>query len=266
MGRTFASWLLAAAAFATCTAGRAHEFWMQPQRFQMDPGVAVPLSLLVGHGAERQRSLLPARRILRFSAVPDGGEAIDLRPALGSRVLALPQPGSYVLALETDTRAQSHLSAARFNAHLRAEGLAPALAERERRKAMTAEGAERYGRCAKVLVQAGQGGGAAAFTQPVGLALEIVPEVNPYVSPQAVLPVRVLYRGKPLAGATIRLTNLDDDAKAAEVRLSDASGRAAFTPPGRGRWMLHVAWTRVLPPGAETDFETLFSSLSFGFE
>jgi uncharacterized GH25 family protein len=257
---------LACAALATCTAAEAHEFWLQPQHFQPEPGAPVSLSLLAGHGAERQPSALPRRRILRFAAVPDSGPAIDLRPALGPRIVALAQPGSYVLALETDTRAQSHLPAARFNRHLRVEGLQPALAERERRKAQAAEGSERYGRCAKALMQVGQGGSGEAFTRTVGQVLEIVPEANPYARPQpAQLPLRVLYRGQPLAGATIRLTNLDDDAHFAEVRLSDAAGRAAFALPGQGRWMFHVAWTRVLPPGSETDFETHFSSLSFGF-
>jgi hypothetical protein len=34
--------------------------------------------------------------------------------------------------------------------------------------------------------------------------------------------------------------------------------------PGRGAWRLAVVWTKVLPATAETDFETVFSSLTFG--
>ena len=34
--------------------------------------------------------------------------------------------------------------------------------------------------------------------------------------------------------------------------------------PGAGDWRLAVVWTKVLPETAETDFETVFSSLTFG--
>jgi uncharacterized GH25 family protein len=248
---------------------QAHEFWLQAQQFRSAAGETVELDLLVGHGEQRQRSPLAARRITRFAAVGPAGKTIDLRGTLqaggarldGGRTLAA---GSHVFLLETDTRAQSHLPADRFNDHLHIEGLTPALAERERRGQSMAEGSERYGRCAKAIVRVGQGGSGSA-TRAMGLALEIVPIVDPYMQP-GVLPVQVLYRGKPLAGATIKFTDLARDEEPREVRRSDAQGRAAFTMPKSGRWLLNVAWSRVLPPGSETDFETIFSSLSFGLD
>jgi uncharacterized GH25 family protein len=96
--------------------------------------------------------------------------------------------------------------------------------------------------------------------------LEIVPEVSPYTQPRpASLPVRVMYEGRPLAGALIKLTNLAHDAAPLETHLTDQVGRATFTMPGTGTWLLNVIWTKVLPSSRETDFETVFSSLSFGF-
>jgi hypothetical protein len=35
--------------------------------------------------------------------------------------------------------------------------------------------------------------------------------------------------------------------------------------PSRGTWLLNVIWTKGLPTSRETDFETVFASLSFGF-
>jgi uncharacterized GH25 family protein len=248
----------------------AHEFWLQAQQFRPAAGETVELDLLVGHGEQRQRSPLAARRITRFAAVGPDGKAVDQRGMLqagsarlgGAKVLAA--AGSHVLWLETDTRAQSHLPADRFNDHLHIEGLTPALAERERRGQSLAEGSERYGRCAKAIIRVGQGGSGSA-TRAMGLALEIVPMVDPYTQPD-MLPVQVLYRGKPLAGATIKFTDLARDEEPREVRRSDAQGRAAFAMPKSGRWLLHVAWSRVLRRGSETDFETIFSSLSFGLD
>jgi hypothetical protein len=63
----------------------------------------------------------------------------------------------------------------------------------------------------------------------------------------------------------VKLTNLNDDASPLEVRLTDHEGRASFTMPSTGSWLLNVIWTKPLPSSEETDFETVFSSLSFGF-
>ena len=103
-------------------------------------------------------------------------------------------------------------------------------------------------------------------TDPVGLPLEIVPEVNPYRTPQpANFPVRVFYEGHPLSGALVKLTDLRQDASPYEAHLTDSRGHATFEMPSAGSWLLNVIWTKPLSATDETDFETVFSSLSFGF-
>src|SRR5882757_11335136 len=57
----------------------AHDFWLQPDSYRIEPDVAVPLTLQVGHGPFRQRSPLPVRRITRFEAITPQGSAVDLR-------------------------------------------------------------------------------------------------------------------------------------------------------------------------------------------
>lgn len=42
-----------------------------------------------------------------------------------------------------------------------------------------------------------------------------------------------------------------------------SDGRADFAMPTQGRWLLNVIWTKPLPASSETDYETVFSSLSF---
>jgi uncharacterized GH25 family protein len=133
---------------------------------------------------------------------------------------------------------------------------------------MDADGSENYSRRAKSIVQVGAlgVGSPAQVTRPLGLPLEIVPEENPYSEPRpAVLSVRVIYEGQPLAGALVKLTNLEHDTSPFEMHLSDRAGRAVFTMPRGGSWLLNVIWTKPLPSSRETDFETIFASLSFGF-
>jgi hypothetical protein len=187
----------------------AHDFWVQPAEYWLRPEVASSMTLQVGHGAFRQRSPLPSSRITRFEAIASDGTAIDLRGTLhvgGSAddgTLKFSKPGTYVLVLETDSRAQSHLPAIRFNDYLKVEGLTPALEQRARTHRM--------------------------------------------------------------AGALVKLTNLEHDAAPLEVHLTDNMGRASFTMPKDGTWLLNVIWTKALPSSRDTDFETIFSSLSLGF-
>jgi uncharacterized GH25 family protein len=256
------------------SSGVAHDFWVQPNEYWLRPQAVMPLTLQVGHGPFRQRSPIPLNRITRFEAIAPNGTVIDLR---GSLHLAgntedgdfrFLNPGTYVLMLETDDRAQSHLPAIRFNDYVRSEGLTPALELRKRMHRMDADGSENYSRLAKSIVQVGtpDAGSQAQVTKPLGLPLEIVLERSPYSEPPlANLPVRVIYQGRPLVGALVKLTNLEHDAAPVEMQLTDRAGRVSFTMPHDGTWLLNVIWTTPQPPSRETDFETIFSSLSFGF-
>jgi uncharacterized GH25 family protein len=271
-----AFWYLAASiALAGPLSCAAHDFWIQPDAFQIAANTTVPFTLQVGHGSARQRSPIGTRRIVRINAIAPDGSVQELRDQMhlgapdSDGSATLPTPGTYVLALVTDDRAQSHLPALRFNDYLVAEGLAPALAQRERTRRMQANGSESYGRRAKAIVQVGEHCtevGTPA-TAAIGLTLEIVPEINPCTLAKGdTLPVQVLYEGQPLAGALLKLTNLADDAKPVDTRRTDSGGHAAVTIPSTGAWLLNVVWTKPLPDGSETDFQTIFSSLSFAID
>lgn len=253
--------LSAVAALFFGPAALAHDFWLQPETFNVVAERAVPVTLQVGHGSERQRSKLPLRRIVRFFAVaPDGGQT-DLKGALtlgapdADGALTFSAPGAHLVVLETDHGGRSVLSPARFRAYVAEEGLTPALST----PGDTRERAERYARNAKLLMQAGEGDGAIAL-RPVGLSLEIVPEALPKSGEP--LPIRVIYRGEPLAGALVKLTDLDQDAKALAEQRTDVQGRTSFSLPSSGQFLLNVVWTRPLE-GEDVDFETVFSSLTF---
>jgi uncharacterized GH25 family protein len=259
--------------FESAVPADAHDFWVQPSTYRIAPDATVPITLQVGHGPFRQRSPLQLGRITRFEAVTPGGTAVDLRSNLHlggpaeDGELQFREPGTYLVVLETDNRAQSHLPAIRFNDYLRAEGLTAALEQRERAHRMEADGSENYSRRAKAIVQVGpqSAGSQSQVTRALGLPLEIVPDVSPYAVPKpSVFPVHVLLEGRPLAGALVKLTNLEHDAEPVETHLTDKYGRTSFAMPDGGKWLLTVIWSQPLPSTQEMDFETIFSSLSFG--
>ena len=258
---------------AVASGASAHDFWLQPARWQAGPNQPIAITVQVGHGPNRQRSPISASRVVRFEAIGPDGRHIDLRRSLhvggasDDAVVAFARPGTYSIVLETDNRAESHLPAIRFNDYLKAEGLTPAIQLRSSTGRTDADGAENYSRHARTIVQVGPGGGRgqSQVVRPAGLALEIVPEVDPLAEgrPNA-LPVRVFYMGKPLDGALVKLNDIDHDAQPVEMRRTDKQGRAMFAMPGRGSWQFNVIWTRPQPRTALTDFDTSFSSLAFG--
>jgi uncharacterized GH25 family protein len=74
-----------------------------------------------------------------------------------------------------------------------------------------------------------------------------------------------MFEGQPLAGALVKFTRLENDAEPVATQVTDDAGRARFAMPTEGSWLVNVIWTKVLTASSETDFETTFSSLTFGF-
>ncbi len=250
----------------------AHDFWLQPSQFWVSPGAAVPMTFLVGHGGVRQRTNIGSDRFNVFRTTGPGG-VTDRKGSLSNSKkgaeasLSFAAPGTYVAYFSTSS-ILSELPSLRFNDYAAAEGLTLVTRHRAAQGKTDAPGREFYSRRGKALLQVGLPGKAAQpqVTAPVGLSLEIVPLVNPYQpGPASSLPVQVLYQGRPLAGALVKLNDLNADERPVEVRRTDTNGRADFQIKRSGLWQLNVVWSQPLVNNRSADFLTTFSSLSFGF-
>lgn len=253
--------VVALAAALVAAPALAHDFWLQPDTFRPAAGASTPIAVMVGDGPERERSRVPSRRVVRFADVGPGGTQAPIAPGPEPAV-TLSATGAHVLVLETDQGGRSHQEGPAFAAWLVEAGLTPAIAARAKAGKADAPGSEAYGRRAKAIVQVGDGPQDAA-TRSVGLTLEITPTLSPKaVTAGGRLPARVDWEGRPLAGALVKLTDLASNA-VVEERKTDAKGAVAFRIPAAGLWRLSVVWTKPLPETAETDFDTVFSSLTF---
>ena len=264
--------MAATAAIAMAIPAAAHDFWLQPRGYRFAAPAAVPFSILVGHGAARQPWAVDSDRVLIFRSYgPDGvrdhrGDIAQQEHG-GAGVLRLAKPGSYVAVFQSSP-AESDLPALRFNDYLAEEGLTPAIEARKAAGTTGRDGRELYSRRAKTLIRVGDAPPATRsyVTRKLGLLLELVPEKDPYaLAPGEALPVRVFYRNQPLAGALVKLTNLEFDAKPLSVQRSDAQGRVSFAVPRTGSWLVNVIWTAPVKGNPRADFVTTFSSLSFGY-
>lgn len=247
----------------------AHDFWVQPRVFSAAVEAIVPVTIEVGHGAARQRWSVPPDRVASFVTVgPDGTRdrraALHLDAPTSDADLRFAKPGTYLIALTT-TRATSVLPGIRFTDYAKTEGLTPLLVARAKAGTSNTPGRETYSRRAKAIVRIGGVASPAVVTRPLGMTLEIVPDRDPNdLGPNEPLPVRVLYEGRPLGGAFVKLTNLDFDARPVRTATTDAAGRASVAIPFAGLWQMNVIWTKPLAGSPDADWDTVFSSLTFG--
>jgi uncharacterized GH25 family protein len=247
----------------------AHDFWLQPTRFHVAPNAPIEATFLVGHAALRERWRNNDRIVVMKSVF--AGRSTDLRRHLSTGnadlVTRFSAPGLHVLGMQSN-HAFSELPGIRFDDYAKEEGLPLIIAARKRAGNPAKAGRERYSRRAKSLIQVGTptASNQTQATRPIGLKLEIVPDRNPYaLDASRMLPVHVLYNGRRLANATVKLTNLGNDAKPLAVAVTDGAGRARFRIPARGNWLLNVVWGEPVAGNPRFDYDTTFSSLTFGY-
>lgn len=261
----FTATAVAAATTLFSGPGFAHDVWMQANRFIVPVGATVAFRVFAGHGSDREEWNVGVDRLVSVERIGPDGNA-PLKPTKsGSGNVSFSKAGTHIVAMVSNN-SKSDLPAAKFNDYARDEGLTPAIELREKLGLGDRNGREVYSRRTKMLVKVGKSSAVQAHVlRPLGLTLEIVPERDPYaVRKGAPLPLRIYYLGKPLVGATVKLTNLDADAKPVARLLSDMNGRVVVARPGPGNWQVNTIWTRPLVGNPSAEFDTVFSSLTFG--
>jgi uncharacterized protein DUF4198 len=116
---------------------------------------------------------------------------------------------------------------------------------------------ETYVKYAKSFVTVGASREDRSWAEPVGMALEIVPEVDPArLSSGQRLAVRVLEDGKPAAGLSVAAATTGGAIVSTEV--TDADGRASFVLGRSGPWLIKAIRIRAAEPGSwRSRFTTL---------
>jgi uncharacterized GH25 family protein len=254
-----ASWigLLAAPAL------RAHDFWIEPSAFTPAPGQRVAVRLRVGQELRGDPVPRDPALIRRFVVVGASGESPvpgvpNTEPAGFATFQA---QGLYTIAYDGN-RAPVELDARKFEDYLAQEGLEKISALRASRGRSAAGVKEVFSRFAKSLIAVGNGSGP-GYDRLLGQRLELVPETNPYaLTGGGELRVRLLYEGKPLAGALIMALHKGRPEAKVSAR-SDAQGRAKLRLDRPGFWLVKAVHMVAAPRDAGADGESFWASLTF---
>jgi uncharacterized GH25 family protein len=242
---------------------RAHDLWIEPSSFSPKLGQIVGVRLRVGQNLDGDPlPLIPA--LVRQFVVEDAAKrtpVIGRRGADPAGALRVGNPGLLVIGYHSSP-STVELAADKFNAYLIEEGLDSIAALRARRKESASNARELYSRCAKSLVLSGSSNEAQG-DRPLGFPLELVAELNPYsIRAGQLLPVRLTYESRPLAGAlVIAMNNLNPAEK--QAARTDNDGRVQFRIRPGAMWLVKAVHMVPAPAGADAEWASFWASLTF---
>ena len=275
--------MLAALGVLTAAASLgAHDFWLVPNAFAVGAGAALEVRGQTSVKFPTSVSAVTPERVADARIIGAAGEERVADLSVSGKSLWLKHrpgaPGQRVVAVALVTRA-SRAAPAGLKRYIALEG-APELAERYEREGAFGSAdsvAQKTTKYAKAVVEVGQGG-PRAFARAAGHALEFVPVTDPAALRVGdTIAVRLLFRGRPLAGAHLHAgaappaavhdsAALPKDWKDASVTTGpDGVARVAIDRPGL--WnvrTLHAAPSEGSASGRPAaEWEVAFATIVF---
>lgn len=230
----------------------AHDFWIEPSSFRVEPGEPIQINLRAGEHLVGEAIPRDPRSIARFVA-SQGDRVEDVhglpyRDPAGLIVARNDEP--IVVAYESRGHAVVHTRES-FRRFLEEEHLVGTV------EIATDEASrERFIRCAKSLIS---GVGGIRRDRIIGLHVELVAEQLPSDRTDELI-VRLYEGGHPREGTFVTAVSFSDPSHPLLAR-TDSSGRVRFDLGQDGPWL--VTGVVLRPGGTGVDYTSYWASLTF---
>ncbi len=251
----------------TSIVAQAHEFWLQPLKFVYALNETAQISFRVGEEFLGEPWKVKKERVEQLE-LHSLSSVIDLKEKLIEEVeknnlqFPLEQEGTHMLVMRSNN-AFSDLEAEKFNEYLEEDALDEAYAHRKKTNTLDKNGTELYNRNTKLLLQVGSKTDD-TYKKIIGHSVEIIPEQNPFTLKVGDrVSFRILYEGKPLFGAKVRMWNRHDNRTNVQNIFSQQDGVIETHISNKGAWMISVV--KMVPSkDPKADWQSYWSSLVFG--
>lgn len=253
----------------------AHEFWVTPSQWVLEPGARATILANVGDQFPGANSFTTPDRIDTVRLVGPASEIVIPRPyrrekdSLAADAQIPTTPGTYIGVVVVKPRV-GEKSGPVFQQHIAHQGLDDVRDYRAKHGETEKPVRERYSRYGKTLLRVGIGGSSSHVTAPLGLRIELVPQVDPTtLRAGSTLRLRLLLDGQPAPNALVGAIYASAKGSPETWPLTgrtDAKGDVAFRLHDVGPWLIRAV--RTVRRTGETgelasDWESYWASLSF---
>lgn len=238
-------WAVIVSIFLSPGLAQAHEYWIEPLAFRVTPEQKIRAHLKIGQGLKGDELPFIPDNFVAARVVDPAGK-ITLNGQIGD-VPALEvtpkRPGLHILTIVTKPNRLSYDKFSKFEIFVKKEGLTGAL-EAHRKANLPETGfTEAYSRYAKALVQVGPPKASNNNDTSLGMPIELIAEQSPYrlsIGATTKLPVLLLWKGKPLAGAQISIfRTLNGKLETGKI-TTGPEGRAQIPLAKAGKYLLNA--------------------------
>ncbi|MEQ6203893.1 DUF4198 domain-containing protein [Sulfitobacter sp. HNIBRBA2951] len=255
------------AALLYAPAAYAHEYWIEPQEFQVENDAPVVANLMNGQLFSGSRQSFFDTSNTRFEVVM-GDDVTAITGRMGDRpAIQLPSTGRdglMILAHEAAPSKLTYREWAKFIKFVEHKDFRDAVSTHEARGWPKENFKETYTRHSKSLIAVGHGEGA---DRALGLATEFVALENPYLPEfDGTLDVALTYNNAPRADAQIEVYARDADGTVTvTITRTDDEGHAAIPVAAGFDYLLDAVVLRPVDGAAEGApvWETLWASMTF---
>ena len=276
-----------AAAAALCallvvaSAAAAHDFWIIPYAFAIDPGSRLLVRGQTSSLFPTSVSAVTPDRIVDARVITANDSTAVVGASVSGTSLILPvspaASGQHLIAVKLAPRNVRETPES-FRRYLDLEGAPEARLKYEREGRLPPIGGDsitrRYAKYAKTFVEVGQG--PRAFSRVVGHPLEMVPLSDPgSLRVGDTLRFRVVLLGKPLSGAKLHAGSIPPGASLADTSAArrgavsdlsvttDSSGVATIVLARPGTWNLRTIQIVPAATGSGADWDVHWATVTF---
>ena len=228
---------------ATQVLAMAREFWLEPDKFYLNAGETAHVHFRIGADFIGEPWKLETDRVQRLEHHA-GNQAFDLLKVIKDATpdpleVRLASEGTHLLVMETK-RALIKMNGEDFTQYLKEEGLDNIYYDREKNKLSADSASQIYSSYAKLILQAGTRSDE-TYKKACNLPIEIIPDKNPLDMKKGdAIRFKVLYQGKPLFGAKVKVWNRYNHRTTVQNIYSQQDGFIETHVSNPGTWMISV--------------------------